>query len=163
LRNLITTPSAQQRRFRDILLRSRPPLLEEEGKIAHSAFGQQTRKPVGECRLEPCGAHCQKGPKSTGLRPWLRSVAAPRLKSGALRPTSLLMLLILLAAASCRQSMANEPRYRTYQESDFFPNGSSARPLPEGTVSQEQDLDQRFVNGTLNGQPAETLPFPVTL
>jgi hypothetical protein len=73
------------------------------------------------------------------------------------------MFLILPAAASCRQSMANEPRYRTYQESDFFPNGSSARPLPEGTVSQEQDLNQRFVNGTFNGQPAETLPFPVTL
>src|SRR5262249_26041354 len=55
LRNLITTPSAPQRRLRDILLMSRPPLLEEEGKIAHSACGQQTGKPVGECRLEPCG------------------------------------------------------------------------------------------------------------
>ena len=29
--NLITTPSAPQRRLRDILLRSRPPLLGEEG------------------------------------------------------------------------------------------------------------------------------------
>src|SRR5262245_17951701 len=45
LRNLITTPSAPQRTLRDILLRSRPPL-EEEGKIAHSAFGQQTLKPA---------------------------------------------------------------------------------------------------------------------
>jgi hypothetical protein len=71
--------------------------------------------------------------------------------------------LVLLAAASCRQSMANEPRYRTYQESDFFPNGSSARPLPQGTVSQERDLNQRIVNGTVNGQPADTIPFQVTL
>jgi hypothetical protein len=31
--NLITTPSAPERRLRDILLRSRPPLLGEEGKI----------------------------------------------------------------------------------------------------------------------------------
>src|SRR5215831_15721249 len=69
-------------------------------------------------------------------RLWLRSVAAPRLKTDALRATSwtatglrpgltkLVPLLILLAAGSCRQSMANEPRYRTYQESDFFANGS---------------------------------------
>src|SRR5262245_9878655 len=46
LRNLITTPSAPQRRLRNILLRSRPPLLEEEGKIPHSAFGQQTLQPA---------------------------------------------------------------------------------------------------------------------
>jgi hypothetical protein len=32
LRNLLTTPSAQKRRLRNILLRSRTPLLEEEGK-----------------------------------------------------------------------------------------------------------------------------------
>jgi hypothetical protein len=31
--NLITTPSAPQRRLRDILLMARPPLLGEEGKI----------------------------------------------------------------------------------------------------------------------------------
>src|SRR5215471_1533430 len=45
--NLITTPSAPQRRLRDILLRSRPPLLGEEGKIAYLCFGQQPRLPVG--------------------------------------------------------------------------------------------------------------------
>ena len=72
-------------------------------------------------------------------------------------------LLLLAGMTSCRQSMANEPRYRTYQESDFFPDGTSARPLPEGTVSQERELDPRLVNGTVNQQPAETFPFPVTL
>src|SRR5262249_19118001 len=39
--NWITTPSAPERRLRDILLRSRPPLLEEEGKLRPSTFGQQ--------------------------------------------------------------------------------------------------------------------------
>ena len=72
-------------------------------------------------------------------------------------------LLLLAGMTSCRQSMANEPRYRTYQESEFFPDGSSARPLPEGTVSQERELDPRLVTGTVNQQPAETFPFPVTL
>ncbi|HEY2381487.1 MAG TPA: cytochrome c [Terriglobia bacterium] len=59
--------------------------------------------------------------------------------------------------------MANEPRYRTYQESGFFPNGSSARPIPEGTVSQEMDLDVHLVDGSVDGQPAATFPFPITL
>lgn len=72
-------------------------------------------------------------------------------------------LLLLLTATSCRQSMANEPRYRTYQESEFFPNGSSARPLPEGTISQEQELEPRLVNGTVDGQPQQTFPFPITM
>jgi len=73
------------------------------------------------------------------------------------------LLPLFLGLASCRQSMANEPRYRTYQESSFFPNGSSARPLPEGVVAQEFDLDEQLVRGTVNGQPAQTFPFPVTL
>ena len=51
--NLITTPSAPHRRLRDILLKSRPPL-EEEGKIAHSAFGQQTLT-AGATLLRPSG------------------------------------------------------------------------------------------------------------
>ena len=42
LSNLITTSSAPQRRLRDILLMSRPPLLGEEGKVPHtSPFRQQ--------------------------------------------------------------------------------------------------------------------------
>jgi mono/diheme cytochrome c family protein len=82
-------------------------------------------------------------------------------KATALR--TIYLLPLLLALASCRQSMANEPRYRTYQESSFFPNGSSARPLPEGVVAQEFDLDEHLVRGTVNGQPAEMFPFPVTL
>jgi hypothetical protein len=72
-------------------------------------------------------------------------------------------LLALLSLVSCRQAMANGPQYRTYQESSFFPNGSSARPLPQGVVAQETELDARLVNGTMNGQPAGAFPFPVTL
>ncbi|HLH29943.1 MAG TPA: cytochrome c, partial [Terriglobia bacterium] len=75
----------------------------------------------------------------------------------------LLFLLLLPGLASCRQSMANEPRYRTYQESDFFSNGSSARPLPEGVVAQETELGAHLATGTVNGRPADTFPFPVTL
>jgi hypothetical protein len=46
--NLVTTPSAPERRLRDILWMSRPPLLGEEGKIADhcvSATAQRGRGP----------------------------------------------------------------------------------------------------------------------
>jgi hypothetical protein len=48
LRNLITAPSAPQRRLRDILLRSRPPILEEEGKIRHSTIWATAAKGRGK-------------------------------------------------------------------------------------------------------------------
>src|ERR1043166_7570018 len=71
--------------------------------------------------------------------------------------------LFLLVLASCRQNMANEPRYRTFQESGFFPNGSSARPLPAGTVPQERERNEQLVNAAVDGRPATDFPFPVTL
>src|SRR5713101_2690612 len=65
---------------------------------------------------------------------------------------SLLVLLILLCLTSCRQYMANQPRYKPYQESGFFPDGTSARPLPEGTIPQGFERE-----------PSTTFPFPVTM
>ena len=41
-----------------------------------------------------------------------------------------------LAGTSCRQQMADQPRYDPYQESTFFADSLSARPLPEGVVSR---------------------------
>src|SRR5437763_1117648 len=74
-----------------------------------------------------------------------------------------LLVLLFLALPTCRQNMANEPRYRTFQESGFFSNGSSARPLPAGTIPQERERNMQLINATVNGQPATTIPFPVTL
>jgi len=85
------------------------------------------------------------------------------MKHNAIVRRTIALLPLLLGITACRQSMANEPRYRTYQESSFFPNESSARPLPEGVVAQEFELDEHLVRGTVNGQPAEAFPFPVTL
>src|SRR5215471_9666083 len=56
LPNLVTTPSAPSRRLRDILLRSRPPLLGEEGKTRHpniSATSPPAREyNTSECQLD---------------------------------------------------------------------------------------------------------------
>jgi mono/diheme cytochrome c family protein len=43
---------------------------------------------------------------------------------------------LCLLAAGCRQEMATQPRYNPLQESRFFPDGRSARPLVEGTVAR---------------------------
>ncbi len=49
----------------------------------------------------------------------------------------LLLLASLLAVSGCTdQSMREQKKYRTYGPSDFFADGSSARPLPPGAISQ---------------------------
>src|SRR5438552_9202289 len=72
-------------------------------------------------------------------------------------------LLLILALTSCRQSMSDQPRYKTYQESDFFPDGSSARPLPEGVVPLERDRGELLTKGTVDNKESQTFPFPITL
>jgi hypothetical protein len=69
-------------------------------------------------------------------------------------------MLGLLAA--CRQKMSNQPRYDPYAESDFFPDGISARPLPNGVIPIGPPKDEQLEEGTVNGKAATNFPFPVT-
>jgi mono/diheme cytochrome c family protein len=46
--------------------------------------------------------------------------------------------LVTLYLCSCTQQMAHQPRYDPLEPSNFFPNGSSARPLPLGVVAYER-------------------------
>lgn len=68
----------------------------------------------------------------------------------------------LVASGACRQDMHNQPKYIPLRDSDFFVNGSSARPLPEDTVARGtlQD-DAAFYTGK-NGT-AEVTELPVAL
>src|SRR5262245_11881611 len=68
----------------------------------------------------------------------------------------------LFAAAGCRQDMHNQPKYRGLRASTFFPNGSSARPLVEGTIARGtlQD-DEAFFTGKINKVDVKVLPFPI--
>src|SRR5262249_15538535 len=52
------------------------------------------------------------------------------------RATKMCLLLgsLLLAVPACNQKMAIQPKDVPLRESEFFPNGSSARPLPDNTV-----------------------------
>ncbi len=64
--------------------------------------------------------------------------------------------------AGCRQDMHNQPKYRGLRPSTFFADGSSARPLVEGTVARGTlQTDEAFFTGK-NGQTlVAELPFAV--
>jgi mono/diheme cytochrome c family protein len=72
--------------------------------------------------------------------------------------------LAALGVVGCRQDMHDAPRYKPLAESDFFANGSSARPLPAGTVARgflhEDAL--LYTGRTAEGSLATELPMPVT-
>jgi mono/diheme cytochrome c family protein len=52
---------------------------------------------------------------------------------------------VVLGAAlllpSCQQKMADQPYYRPYEETDFFPDHRSVRPLEPGVITRTQLLD----------------------
>jgi cytochrome c553 len=60
--------------------------------------------------------------------------------------------------------MFNQPRYKTYAADPFFPDGSSARPLPPHTVARgHAELDTEYYQGqTEDGKLVEAFPMPVT-
>ncbi len=63
------------------------------------------------------------------------------MKRPRLRFLALAILAALPLAAGCRQRMSDQPYYRPLEESDFFPDHRSARPLEHGVVHRGQRLD----------------------
>jgi hypothetical protein len=75
-----------------------------------------------------------------------------------------LALLTLVLATGCRMDMHDQPKYQSYEASDFFPDGRASRVPPEGTVAQGQLRDDDLLySGKLNGKDSELFPFPITL
>ena len=81
----------------------------------------------------------------------------------ARRARGLLVAVLLLAAAGCRQDMHNQPKAIPLRESMFFKDTSSARPVVEGTIARGtlQD-DAAFFTGKAGGLAVEALPFALT-
>lgn len=52
------------------------------------------------------------------------------------RDRLVLLVVVALAASGCRQNMHDQPKYEPYEESRMFPDGTSARPIPAGTVAR---------------------------
>jgi mono/diheme cytochrome c family protein len=62
------------------------------------------------------------------------------------RAAALLPAMLLAAAASgggtgCQQKMAEQPYYRPYEPTEFFPDGRSNRPLEPGVIHRAQHID----------------------
>ncbi len=73
-----------------------------------------------------------------------------------------LAVLALALVSGCRQDMHNQPKYKGLRASAFFANGSSARPLVEGTVARGTlQTDEAFFTGKNGSTPVTELPFPV--
>lgn len=85
------------------------------------------------------------------------------MKPGLQIAAALGITISLVLAAGCRQVMNVEPKRKPLDESDFFPDGMSARPLVEGTVARGHlQVDHHFYEGKSGNAPADTFPFPVT-
>ncbi len=74
------------------------------------------------------------------------------------------LFVLCICLIGCRKSdMAEQPRYRTYQQSDMFADGASARPLVAGTVPRgESRTDELLYAGTIHGLVADQFPFSIT-
>jgi len=89
------------------------------------------------------------------------AVAIPRI-TGTLTGAPVLLLLAL-GCTACRRDMQDQPKYIPLRPSDFFADGRSARPLPEGTVARGQlRADKVFYTGKIGDAFADKLPFPLT-
>jgi len=84
---------------------------------------------------------------------------------GALGRSLLLVcgLISLCALLACRPDMSNQPKAKPLSASDFFPNGTSARPLPPHTVAFGEARDNAaFYTGLTSGTYVTQLPTKLT-
>jgi hypothetical protein len=74
----------------------------------------------------------------------------------------LLLLALTVATVACRQDMHDQPKVRPYRESQFFPDGLSARPVVPGTVARGQlREDDALYLGKVGDKPVEQFPFAI--
>jgi mono/diheme cytochrome c family protein len=72
------------------------------------------------------------------------------------------VVLFAVALSGCRQDMHDNPRYEPLEQSDFFADGRSQRPLVANTVPRGflRD-DEHLYRGKVDGQLATEFPVPV--
>lgn len=79
------------------------------------------------------------------------------------RLTAAAVAFLAVALGACRQDMHDQPKYEAYEASVFFPDETSARPIPDGTVARGQLLeDSPLYSGFgADEQPVTRIPLPV--
>lgn len=74
-----------------------------------------------------------------------------------------MILACTLVAAGCHTDMWQQQKVYPMQESTFFADGQTARPLPKGTIARDHlRADDAFFTGFQNGKLITTFPLPVT-
>lgn len=72
-------------------------------------------------------------------------------------------MVLICALTACRLDMHDAPRYEPLEESAFFGDMRSSRPLVANTVARGQlREDEHFYTGKIAGELADTFPMPVT-
>ncbi|MEO8167048.1 MAG: cytochrome c, partial [bacterium] len=75
---------------------------------------------------------------------------------------SSLLLASAIILAGCND-MYDNSRIKPLEENSFFPNKSSARTLPAGTVARGHAvIDDLMHTGRVNGKLSDTFPFAIT-
>jgi Cytochrome C oxidase, cbb3-type, subunit III len=73
------------------------------------------------------------------------------------------LLAATAAFSACRLDMHVQPRENPLARSDFFTDHRSARPPVEGTVARGDLREDAYLyTGKVNGNPGDSMPFPVT-
>ncbi|MDA1305703.1 MAG: cytochrome c [Acidobacteria bacterium] len=74
------------------------------------------------------------------------------------------LAVIALTAARCRQDMHDAPRYDPLEASDFFRDGSTARPLIAGTVARGHLNADTYLHTGKDaiGLPVNAFPFAIS-
>src|SRR5262249_26016820 len=73
------------------------------------------------------------------------------------------LMLAVGALSACRQDMHDSPRFRPYRGSDLYADGSSARPVVDGTVPRGHlNDDELMYTGKVNGVASPLFPFTMT-
>ena len=92
-------------------------------------------------------------------------IRGPRTADRGPRSRAATLATLAIAAlwlTGCRQDMHNQPKYRPLRATTFFADGSSARPLVEGTIARGTlQEDQAFFTGKVGTALVRELPFPV--
>jgi mono/diheme cytochrome c family protein len=72
-------------------------------------------------------------------------------------------LALALALSACGRNMYDQPKAQAYEASPFFADGTSMRPLPEGTVSRARGaVDPAYLTGQGDAGLVTELPVELT-
>lgn len=72
-------------------------------------------------------------------------------------------LALTLSLTGCTNDMKDQPKFKPYAKTSFFPDHRSERPLIDGVVARGHlNEDDAFYTGKVDGKLIKQIPIPVT-